>query len=546
MAGLTVGVMVVPQSMAYAVLLGVAPIYGLYASLVPLLVYPLAGTSRHLATGIIAIDMLVAGAGLALVAEVGSGRYVELAVLLALMIGVIQMSMGFMRLGFVVHLLSRPVIAGFTSAAAIIICFSQLGNLLGIDLPQSQYVLTLIIGALTRIENIHVLSALMGFAGIFLLLVLRSWKPLFPAPLALVILGTAVMWILRLDGQGVDIIGAIPTGLPAFDAPSIDANTLRALLPTAITLALIQFMNVVTLGKIFGAKHRYRIEPNKELLAIGAANIAGSFFRSVPISGSFSRTAVNDQTGARTPMANVVAALLVAATLLFLTPLFEHLPIPVLAAIIIIAAVGLVDAREIRLLIHMKRIDGAIALFTFGATLVAGVVEGILLGIAASVVAIMYRIGRPNVAVLGHLPGTQTFGDLSRHHDARSLEDILLLRVDASLSFTNADYLRELILDRTLPAEGHPHVIIIDAGSINDVDSTAMEILLALVDTLRERGIDLYFGGVKGAVADVFARAGLVDKLGRDHFFVSPHEAVRRILSERGAAGPYLASTRQV
>lgn len=546
MAGLTVGVMVVPQSMAYAVLLGVPPIYGLYASLVPLLVYPLAGTSQHMAVGVIAIDMLVAGAGLALVADVGSDRYIELAILLAMMVGALQMIMGFLRLGFVVHLLSRPVIVGFTSAAAIIICFSQLGNLLGMDLPQSQYVFTLIIAALNHIETIHVLSALLGCAGIFLLLAIRAWKPLFPAPLVLVVLGTAVVWTLQLDAYGVETIGQIPTGLPAFDAPQVDAGTLRSLLPTAITLALVQFMNVVTLGKIFGAKHRYRIEPNKELLAIGAANLAGSFFRSVPISGSFSRTAVNDQTGARTQLANVVAALLVAATLLFLTPLFEHLPISVLAAIIIIAAVGLVDVKEVRLLVHMKRIDGVIALFAFGATLFAGVVEGILLGIAASVVAIMYRIGRPNVAVLGHLPGTQTFGDLVRHPEARSLEDLLLLRVDASLSFTNADYLRELILDRTLPEEGHPRVIIIDAGSINDVDTTAVEILLALVDTLRDRGTDLYFGGVKGAVADVFERAGLVEMLGRDHFFVSPHEAVRHILTQRGIVEPYLAATEEV
>lgn len=544
-AGLTVGVMLIPQSMAYAVLLGVPAIYGLYASVVPLLIYPFLGTSRQLAVGVIAIDMLVAGAGLSLVATPGTQEFVALAILLAMMVGLLQILMGVLRLGFIVNLLSRPVIAGFTSAAAIVICFSQIGNLLGIDLPQTQYIFVLLAELVRNLESIHAVSALIGIGGIVGLFALRSWKPLFPGPLALVVVGTALVWLLGLDEKGVAVIGSIPTGLPSFEIPEIGARSLRALLPTAITLGLVQFMTVISLGKVFAARHRYRIQPNKELVAVGMSNFLGSLFRSVPVSGSFSRSAMNDEAGARTPLANAAAALLVVATLLFLTPLFEHVPIPVLGSIIILAAVSLVNVKEVRLLIHLKRVDGAIALFTFAATLIAGVLEGILLGIAASVAAIMYRISRPKVSTLGHLPGTQTFGDFERHEEARPVDDVLILRFEVSLSFANAEYLRDVIQQRALFESPSPRVVVIDASSINDVDTTSVEMLLEVTDTLREQGIDLYFGGTKGAVADVFERADFVDKLGRDHFYVSAHEAVRQVLTDWGESEGYMEATEE-
>lgn len=534
-AGLTVGVMVVPQSMAYAVLLGVPPIYGLYASLVPLLVYPIFGTSRQLAVGVIAIDMLVAGAGLSLVAVPGSPSFISLAIFLALLVGVTQVAMGLLRLGFVVQLLSRPVIAGFASAAAIVICFSQLGNLLGIGLPQSQYVLVILWQLVDHISEIHVVSALIGIGGIALLFGLKSWRPLFPAPVLVLALGTALAWMLRLDDSGVAVVGSIPTGLPGFDVPDVSFRSIRALLPTALTLALVQFMTVISLGKVFAARHRYRVLPNRELIAIGMANIAGSFFRSVPVSGSFSRSAINDQAGAQTPLANVFAGLVVAATLLFLTPLFRYVPFPILGAIIILAAVGLVNLGEVRRLIHLKRVDGGIALITFAATLIAGVVEGLLLGVAASVVAVLYRIGRPRITVLGRLPGTQAFGDIRRHPEAQQYEDILILRVEASLSFANAEYLRDVLHNYVLFDAPGTRAIVIDAGSINDVDTTAVEMLLEALMLLDEHGIELYFGSTKGAVFDVLDRAGFVGRLGLDHFFVTAHDAVQHALSQHGA-----------
>lgn len=539
LAGVTVGVMLIPQSMAYAMLAGLPPIYGLYASVVPLLVYPIFGSSRHLAVGIVAVDMLIVAAGLSTIAEPGSTRYIELAILLALMAGLLQIMMGAARLGFLVNLLSRPVITGFSSAAALVIAFSQLGNLLGISLSQTQYIHILIWEAVTQFENIRVIVLTLGLGAIFLLILLRRWKPLFPAPLAAVVLGIAVVWWFALYERGVAIVGDIPTGLPRPSFPEIDLVSVRTLIPTAITLALVQFMTVISLGKVFAARNRYSIRANRELLAIGAANFFGSIFRGLPVSGSFSRTAVNAQAGARTPLANIFAAGVVILTLLFLTPLFYYLPVPVLAAIIMVAASGLLDLKEMRALLRTKRIDGVLTIVTFFTTLIIGIQQGVLIGIMASVVAIMYRISRPYVAILGHLPGTRSFRDLRRYPDAHPMEGILMLRVDASFSFANAEFVKDLILERSEKGDDF-RAVIIDASSINDLDTTAVAVLFAVAEILRERGVELYFGGVKDQVQDVMVRSGLYEKLGADHFFLSPHRAVKSVLSRWGKSEEYL------
>ncbi|QXD16804.1 sulfate permease [Rhodocaloribacter litoris] len=538
-AGLTVGVMLVPQGMAYALLAGLPPIYGLYASFVPLLIYPIFGTSRHLAFGPIAIDMLIVAAGLGLIVAPGSPRYVELAILLAAMVGTLQLLMGIARLGFLVNLLSRPVITGFTAAAALIIACSQLGNLLGVSLPSSQHLHTLLWAALRHLADWHMPTLGLGAGAVLVIVLLQRRLPAVPGPLVAVVLGTLLAWGLRLDRNGVEVVGAIPTGLPGFQVPSFDLTAARLLLPTAVTLALVQFMNVVSLGKVFAAKHRYTIRPNRELVALGLANLGGSFFRSPPVSGSFSRTAVGAHAGTRTALANAVAALVIALTLLFLTPLFFYLPIPIFAAIIMVAALGLIDVNELRFLFRAKRIDGYIAVLTFLATLFIGIQEGVLIGVGASVAAVMYRISRPNVAELGHLPGTRSFRDLQRHPDARPIAGILLLRIDASFSFANAEYLRDLILARSEKDE-RIRAIVLDASSVNDLDLTAASVLRSVAETLQARGLELYLAGVKGPVMDVITRTGLDVLIGRDHFFLSPHRAVKHLLTRWGTSAGYL------
>ena len=529
-AGLTVGVMLIPQGMAYAVIAGLPPIYGLYAALIPTFVYPLLATSRHLAIGPTALDMLILGAGLSAVAQTGTPEYVTFAVILTALVGLMQMAMGVLKMGFVANLLSRPVIAGLTSAAALIIGFSQLGNLLGVDLGGSQYVHVLLWEALTHLESIHTLSLLIGGVCIALLLGIPRWKPLLPEALIVVVLATLASWFYAFEDQGVAVIGSIPTGLPGFHLPSLSPSTFRELLPAALTLALVQFMKNISLGRVFAARHRYTIDANRELIGVGAANAVGSLFQGIPASGSFSRSAVNDQAGARTPLANAFAGAVIALTLLFLTPLFYYLPTPALAAIIMVAGFGLIDIGELRELFETRRRDGSIALFTAFCTLFIGIQEGILLGISASVLVVLYRISRPNVAELGHVPGTRVFRDRERFEQAVRIQDVMVLRVDAAFSFANAEYFKDFILEKSEREGRTVKVVVVDGTSINDMDTTAAEALEATVETLEEQGIELHLSGLIGPVREVVRRSGLHAFLGEDRFHLDPHDAVVSVL----------------
>ncbi|MCS3699322.1 SulP family sulfate permease [Salinibacter ruber] len=535
-AGLTVGVMLIPQGMAYAVIAGVPPIYGLYAGLVPLLVYPLIGSSRHLALGPVSIDMLIIAAGVGAIAQAGTERYVALAILLTAMVGLLQMAMGAMKLGFVANLLSRPVIAGLTTAASFIIAFSQIGSLLGVELGRSQYIHVLLIEAVQNAGNTHLLTLGIGTASIVLLMGLPRWLPKVPEALIVVVAGTLAGWGFGLREKGVSVVGSIPQGLPAPELWTLSFSDLNTLLPAAITLALVQFMKDISLDRIFAARHGYTIDANRELIGVGAGNFFGSLFQSIPASGSFSRSAVNEQSGAQTALANVFAAGVIALTLLFLTPLFYHLPTPVLAAIIIVSGFGLFDLRELRSLFKARRRDGYIALFTAGCTLFIGIQEGILLGIGTSVVAMLYRISRPNVAELGHVPGTRLFRDLDRFEQAARLRDIMVLRVDAAFSFANAEYFKDFILEKS-EREGRPvKVVIVDGSSINGLDTTAIDALFSVTESLEEEGIELHLTGLIGPVREVVRRSGLHALLGENKFHLDPHQAVVSVLERWDAA----------
>jgi SulP family sulfate permease len=529
-AGLTVGAMLIPQAMAYAVIAGMPPIYGLYAGLVPLLVYPLFGTSRHLAIGPVAIDMLIVGAGVGALAQSGTERYVALAILLTAMVGTIQVAMGVLRLGFVASLLSRPVIAGLTTAASLIIAFSQLGSLMGVELGRSQFVHVLLWTAYQHVGQTHLLTLGIGGGCIGLLWGLSRWAPRVPGPLVVVVGGTAAGWAFGLDDLGVAVIGDIPTGLPSPEVWAASLSDLNALFPAAVTVALVQFMKDVSLGRIFAKKHGYSIDPNQELIGVGAGNLVGSFFQSIPASGSFSRSAVNDQADAHTPLANVFAAGVIALTLLVLTPLFYYLPVPALAAIIFVAGFGLVDLRELRALFRTRRREGYIALFTAGCTLFIGIQEGILLGIGASIVSVLYRMSRPNAVELGHVHGTRQFRELGRFPQSVRLDEILLLRVDAAFSFANADYFTSFILENSKHQERPVEVVIVDGSSINALDTTAIDALISITERLEDADIELHLTGLIGPVRETVRRSALHSRLGEERFHLNPHQAVASVL----------------
>lgn len=337
-AGLTVGVMLVPQGMAYAMIAGLPPVYGLYAAIIPQLVYAIFGTSRQLAVGAVAMDSLLVAAGITVMAEAGTENYIALAILLAFMMGTIQLAMGLFRMGFLVNFLSKPVINGFTSAAALIIGFNQLKHLIGVDLARNNNIFIIIYQAIEKFGSINWLSVLIGIIAIIILKNVKKIHKAIPGALVAVVLGVLIVKYLSLYTMGVKIVGEVPKGLPSFSFPILDTPYFNDLIPIAFTLALIAFMEAVSVAKAIQVNHtdEYKLDPNQELIGLGMGNIVGSFFSSFPTTGGFSRSAVNEQLGARTNLTSIISASLVALTLLFLTPLFYYLPNAILAAIIMV------------------------------------------------------------------------------------------------------------------------------------------------------------------------------------------------------------------
>ena len=532
--GLTTAVMLVPQAMAYAMLAGLPPIVGLYASTVPLVIYALLGTSRQLAVGPVAIVSLMVAVSAGALVSPGSAEYMACAVLLAALVGLIQLVMGLIRLGFVVNFLSHPVISGFTSAAALVIGLSQLQYLLGIDLPRGHVYLTLL-NVARRLGEIDPVTLAIGGGAMGLLLLLKQLKPAFPGALAVVALGTLAVWLLGLETR-VAIVGAVPAGLPALSLPTWSWTLIQQLSPSALAISMVGFMESFAVAKSFARKNRYEIDANKELIGLGAANLGGGLLSGYPVTGGFSRTAVNAQAGARTGLAAVITAAVIAGTLLVLTPLFYYLPRSVLAAIIMAAVFGLVDAAEVKHLYRVKRSDLALQLLTFVATLSLGIEPGILLGIGASLLLHVLRTTRPHTAVLGRLPGTHVYRNVARHPEAEQIEGLLLVRFDAQFYFGNVTFLKDKI-QRLLAAQPGPvQAVVINASSINQIDSSADGALHEIVADLRDEGVEIYFAEVRGPVRDVMNRSGFDRLLGEDHFSQTMRGAVelaKRAISNR-------------
>lgn len=526
-AGLTVGVMLIPQGMAYSMLAGLPPIYGLYASIIPLLVYAIFGTSRQLAVGPVAMVALLVAAGVGELAEGGSGEFISLAIVLALMVGVIQLAMGLFRLGFLVNFLSHPVIAGFTSAAALIIGFSQLKHLMGVDIPRSKHVHEIIINAAENIGLTNIPTLLIGVGGILLLLAVKRFKVPVPGPLLLVGLSVLVVWVFGLDAQGVKIVGTVPEGLPAFGVPKFSMDNFQALLPIALTISFVSYMESIAVAKAIQSKHKnYKVVPNQELVGLGLANIAGSFFQAFPTTGGFSRTAVNDQAGAKTGLAAIFSAALIALTLLFLTPLFYFLPKAVLASVIMVAVFGLIDIKEAKFLWKADRSDFWMMMATFVGTLFLGIEEGIAIGAILSLVIVIYQTSRPDVIKLGKVPGASYYKNTSRFRQLEERDDLLILRLDARLYYANVDHFLQTIKAQIDEHQGELKALILDADSINGIDSSGIHAFKDLIDDCKARKLPLLMTSVKGVVRDAFERTGIHDKLGREHFFMRVQNAV--------------------
>jgi len=653
-AGLAVALVLVPQSMAYAALAGLPPVYGLYASLLPVIVAALWGSSNHLATGPVAVVSLLTATALIPLASPGSGEFIALAIVLAFLVGLIQLSMGLLRMGALVSFISHPVIVGFTNAAALIIGLSQLNKLLGVPIDTSGHFMVGLWGVFTELTRLHWGTLAFGVGAILIMVGTKRFVPKVPGVLAAVVIATALSWalgferkaeiglaqvapsavaeqladwaelkirageidtkvrersaaaeeaepveaaalryeaeLLRIEAQvaenqikamqkeirdlrlreidtdgdepprfvaehalepgqdtkgpawrvdgienataklnaGGKVVGSIPAGLPALTMPDLSLTTIAALFTAAFVIALVGFTEAIAIARAIAGRTGQRLNPNQELIGQGLGNLAGSFSQAYPVSGSFSRSAVNLNSGGRTGLSSVFTALLILLVLLFLTPLFYHLPEAVLAAIIIMAVIGLINFKAIHHAWLASRHDGIAAIVTFVATLaVAPSLDiGILIGVGLAVGLFLYRTMRPRVSELarfsdGTLREAQRYG-------LKASEDIGLLRFDRSLYFANVPYFEDAVLELAARHPNAKYLIVVTKG-INEIDASGEEVIHSLVDRLKARGVTLVFAGLKAQVLEVMERTGLDEVIGKENIFRSTDASVAAV-----------------
>lgn len=548
LAAAIVTVMLIPQSLAYALLAGLPPEAGLYASIVPILLYTVFGTSRVLAVGPVAVVSLMTAATIGQLAETGTAGYAVAALSLAFLSGGLLLLMGALRLGFLANFLSHPVISGFISASGLLIAASQIGPLTGLKAEGHSLVQQL--GSLLgQIERINLPTLAIGAASLgFLFWVRRGLKPLLqrmglaprPAdmlakagPVAAIAATTLSVWWFGLDRAGVAVVGAVPQSLPPFTLPSLDPALLRDLILPATLISLIGFVESVSVGQTLAAKRRQRIDPDQELVALGAANIGASLTGGFPVTGGFARSVVNFDAGAETPAAGAFTAAGLALAALFLTPLIAFLPKATLAATIVVAVLSLVDLSILKRSFAYSRADFAAVAATMAVTLLVGVEAGVSAGVLVSLFLHLYRTSRPHVAEVGLVPGTEHFRNIHRFK-VETDPSVLTLRIDESLYFANTRYLEEQILARVSGDAALRHVILM-CSAVNEIDLSALETLESLDHRLRDMGVTLHLSEVKGPVMDRLRRTEFLAHLG-GKVFVSQFEAFCKLTGRCRAA----------
>ncbi len=549
-AGTIVAIMLVPQGMAYALLAGLPPQVGLYASILPLAAYALLGSSRTLAVGPVAIVSLLVATGAGALAEPGSGEYLGLALTLALLSGLIQFGMGLARLGHIVDFMSHPVISGFTSAAALTIGISQLKTLLGLQLPRAERSWEQLRLILEHLGATVAPTLGIGIGAIAILLwsreplrrrlersrLPRAWRlPLAKAgPLAAVVLGILAYRLLPDPlAARVAVVGQIPAGLPSPTMPPLDLELWRSLLPSALVISFVGFLESFAVAKSLATRRREHIDANRELLALGTANLAAAFSGGYPVTGGFSRSVVNFDAGARSRLASLVTAGLVALTVGLLTPLLRDLPRAVLAAIVIVAVAKLVDWATLRWTWRYNRADGLALLVTFLLTLGLGVELGVAIGAGLALALHVWRSSRPHVAVVGRVPGSEHYRNVERHA-VETDPEVLAVRIDESLYFPNAQWL-ESVLQAGIARRPQVRHLLLIFSAVNFVDASALEALERCIEGLAEAGVQTHLAEVKGPVMDRFERVDFPQRLAQQggRIFLSTHEAMQALGGQR-------------
>ena len=524
---LVITVMLVPQSMAYALLAGLPPIYGLYASTVPAIVYALFGTSKHMPVGPPALMALLTFTSVSAIAKPGSEAYIGYVLLLALMVGVVQLALGFLQMGFLTNFIPHPVLSGFIYASAVIIALSQVKHFLGIESSDDHSTLGIVASILQKIEQTNPVPLVIGVLSIAAIILLRKFLPRLPGTLIAVVAATLAVYLFSLDGRGVGIVGEVPRGLPNLSMPAIDFGVIRTLVPAAFIVAFVGFIESISVAKAVATKEKYKIDSNQELRALGLANLSAAFFSGFPVAGSFSRTAVQYQSGGRTQMASILTALMVVLTLLFLTPLFYYLPDAALAAVILVAVYKLLDFREARYIFKIRGADGLAMLITFFVTLLVGVEVGILAGAGFALLTFLRRTAYPHIIELGYVEEEDSFIGVQSYPDATIFPEALILRFDARLYYANIPFLEEYLISM-VPDRPDLKYIVIDSRGINSIDVTALEGLENLITEYKSRNIRIIFTNMKKQVRERLLKSGWKQDLG-DISYPTTRDALRDI-----------------
>lgn len=547
MAAVIVTIMLIPQSLAYALLAGLPPVVGLYASILPLILYAVFGTSRTLAVGPVAVISLMTASAAGAVAAQGTAEYLEAAITLAFLSGVMLAVLGLLRAGFLANLLSHPVISGFITASGILIATSQLKHIFGVKAGGDNW--PDMLGALAQnVAAINWITVAIGVpAMLFLFWVRKGAKPALmkigiPAraadmiakagPVAAVALSIIAVVALDLESRNVAITGTIPQGLPPFAMPSTDLSLIEKLWVPALLISIIGFVESVSVAQTLAAKRRQRISPDQELIGLGASNIASAFSGGYPVTGGFARSAVNFDAGAQTPAAGAFTAVGIALATLFLTPLLYSLPIATLAATIIVAVLSLVDLKTPRQLWNYSKADFAAHFATIVITLIAGVEMGVIAGVAVGLLLYLWRASRPHAAIVGRVPETEHFRNVERHK-VFTVPHVLSIRIDEALTYLNARWLEEYVLERVAERPELRHVILM-CSAVNEVDASGLESLEAINHRLADGGIGMHLSEVKGPVMDRLKRSDFLEELNGE-VFLSQSRAFEKCRADNGA-----------
>jgi high affinity sulfate transporter 1 len=535
-AGVSVAAVALPTAIAYAELIGFEPVVGLYAAILPLLVYAIFGTSRHLIVNPDAATCAMIGTTLLPLTATHANSLMSLSITLAVFAGIFCILAGFLRLGFVADFLAQPILVGFLNGVAIHIFLGQIGNVFGFSM-KSHGIVPSLLEFMQKLPQTHLPTLAVGALTIGVMLAGKRWLPKWPAPLLAVVFPVALVYTMGLEGKGVAVVGQVPSGLPRLRWPEFDPEFVAPLLGGALGVALLAFTNAIVVARSFAAKGRYEVDVDQEFIALGACQIAAGLSQGFAVSGTDSRTAMNYASGGKSQVSTVVAAGMMAAVLVFLTGPLGYLPKAALGAVLIVAAIGLFDVAELLRIWKIDRWEFAVSIITTLGVVALDILNGILMAVLIAILLLLTRVSRPPDAILGWVSGLKGFHNVLHHEKARTWPDLLLFRFGAALVFFNAPYFKRRVLEM---AASHPDIkwFIVDGGTINSVDSTGAAILEALSEDLRTRGIRLGFANLRTEVRALLERSGVLAAIGDSALFPTLKSAVDACVSGGFAETP--------